>query len=176
MEIWQVKVQIRLINQLMPKTLILITETMCAAFQQKNSGLTNLLPMAAHFESKPVMFSMLQTVGQFRESANEDPYSHLKSFVEVANSIQLLGVSTNALRIKKIFFCHKSGKRLVKCFSSRYHSYKGWFGKKKLLTKFYPPTRNTTMRGESHIQTMGERIGEQSLGAFQGALAQMSIS
>lgn len=38
---------------------------------------------ANHFELKPVMFQMLQTMGQFGVRLAESPYSHLKSFLEV---------------------------------------------------------------------------------------------
>ncbi|KAH9735112.1 hypothetical protein KPL71_017633 [Citrus sinensis] len=36
----------------------------------------------ANFELKPVMFQMLQTVGQFNGLPNEDPHLHLKLFLE----------------------------------------------------------------------------------------------
>ncbi|KAJ9553655.1 hypothetical protein OSB04_017700 [Centaurea solstitialis] len=37
------------------------------------------------FELKPVMFQMLQTMGQFGGSTVEDPHAHIKSFLEVAD-------------------------------------------------------------------------------------------
>ncbi|KAH9725432.1 hypothetical protein KPL70_007875 [Citrus sinensis] len=37
---------------------------------------------AANFELKPVMFQMLETVGQFNGLPNEDPHLHLKLFLE----------------------------------------------------------------------------------------------
>ncbi|KAH9802189.1 hypothetical protein KPL71_001277 [Citrus sinensis] len=42
---------------------------------------------AANFELKPVMFQMLQTVGQFNGLPNEDPPLHLKLFLELRNEI-----------------------------------------------------------------------------------------
>ncbi|KAH9724028.1 hypothetical protein KPL70_007340 [Citrus sinensis] len=41
---------------------------------------------AANFELKPVMFQMLQTVGQFNGLPNEDPHLHLKLFLEAMTS------------------------------------------------------------------------------------------
>ncbi|XP_022158314.1 uncharacterized protein LOC111024824 [Momordica charantia] len=38
--------------------------------------------------------------GPVRRADNEDPYSHLKSFIEIANAFQLSGVSEDALRLK----------------------------------------------------------------------------
>ena len=47
---------------------------------------------APHFELKPVMFQMLQTVGQFSGMATDDPYQHLSLFVEVSDIFKLPGV------------------------------------------------------------------------------------
>lgn len=38
----------------------------------------------ANFELKPLMFQMLQTVGQFNGLPNEDPHLHLKLFLQVS--------------------------------------------------------------------------------------------
>ena len=46
------------------------------------------------------MFHMLSTIGQFGGSPHEDPNLHLKMFVEVSDSFQLQGVSTEALRLR----------------------------------------------------------------------------
>ncbi|KAH9802215.1 hypothetical protein KPL71_001288 [Citrus sinensis] len=42
---------------------------------------------AVNFELKPIMFQMLQTVGQFNGLPNEDPHLHLKLFLELRNEI-----------------------------------------------------------------------------------------
>ena len=55
---------------------------------------------AQQFELKPIMFQMLQTVGQFSGMPTEDPYLHLKLFVEVSDSFKLVGVPEDALRLK----------------------------------------------------------------------------
>ncbi|KAL4340032.1 hypothetical protein GQ457_08G026620 [Hibiscus cannabinus] len=48
---------------------------------------------AEHFELKPVMFNMLNTLGQFGESPAENARQHLKSLLEICNSFKIHGVS-----------------------------------------------------------------------------------
>ena len=45
---------------------------------------------ATNFELRPVMFQMLQTVGQFNRLPSEDPHLHLKLFLEVNDVLKLL--------------------------------------------------------------------------------------
>ncbi|KAL4362316.1 hypothetical protein GQ457_04G023090 [Hibiscus cannabinus] len=40
---------------------------------------------AEHFELKPVMFNMLNTLGQFGGTPNENARQHVKSFLEICN-------------------------------------------------------------------------------------------
>ncbi|MCI40077.1 hypothetical protein A2U01_0061309, partial [Trifolium medium] len=47
---------------------------------------------AAQFKFKPMMFQMLQTVGQFSGTATDDPHLHLKQFLEVASNFKIPGV------------------------------------------------------------------------------------
>ncbi|MCI47804.1 hypothetical protein A2U01_0069046, partial [Trifolium medium] len=42
-----------------------------------NTGIVRPEITAAQFEFKPMMFQMLQTVGQFSKAATEDPHLHL---------------------------------------------------------------------------------------------------
>ena len=55
---------------------------------------------APQFELKPVMFQMLQTVGQFSGMPTEDPRLHLRLFMEESNCFKMLGVIEEALRLK----------------------------------------------------------------------------
>ena len=48
---------------------------------------------AANFELKPVMFQMLQIVGQFNGLPNEDPHLHLKLFLEVNDAFKIAGAT-----------------------------------------------------------------------------------
>ncbi|KAA3484176.1 transcription factor MYB34 [Gossypium australe] len=52
------------------------------------------------FELKPVMFQMLQTMGQFSGMSTEDPHFHLRLFMEVSNFFKIAGVTKDALRLK----------------------------------------------------------------------------
>ncbi|KAK8980561.1 hypothetical protein V6N11_074172 [Hibiscus sabdariffa] len=53
-----------------------------------------------HFELTPVMFNMLNTIGQFGRSPTENARQHLKSFLEVSTSFKIDGVSNDVLKLK----------------------------------------------------------------------------
>ncbi|KAL4342011.1 hypothetical protein GQ457_08G037230 [Hibiscus cannabinus] len=55
---------------------------------------------AEHFELKPVMFNMLNTLGQFGGTPNENARQHFKSFLEICNSFKIHGVSNDVLKLK----------------------------------------------------------------------------
>ncbi|KAK9033493.1 hypothetical protein V6N11_018524 [Hibiscus sabdariffa] len=55
---------------------------------------------AEHFELKPMMFNMLNTLGQFGGSPTENARQHLKSFLEICNSFKIHGVSNDVLKLK----------------------------------------------------------------------------
>ena len=55
---------------------------------------------AVNFELKPVMFQMLQTVGQFNGLPNEDPHLHLKLFLEVSDAFKIAGATQDALTLR----------------------------------------------------------------------------
>ncbi|KAK8619648.1 hypothetical protein V6N13_135930 [Hibiscus sabdariffa] len=55
---------------------------------------------AEHFELKPVMLNMLNTLGQFGGSPAENARQHLKSFLEICNSFKIHGVSNDVLKLK----------------------------------------------------------------------------
>ncbi|KAL4332690.1 hypothetical protein GQ457_07G006580 [Hibiscus cannabinus] len=55
---------------------------------------------AEHFELKPVMFNMLNTLGQFGGTPNENARQYVKSFLEICNSFKIHGVSNDVLKLK----------------------------------------------------------------------------
>ncbi|XP_062088966.1 uncharacterized protein LOC133795533 [Humulus lupulus] len=59
-----------------------IREYAAPMFNELNPGIVRPEIQAAQFELKPVMFQMLQTVGQFSGMPTEDPHLHLRSFLE----------------------------------------------------------------------------------------------
>ena len=48
---------------------------------------------AGNFELKPMMFQMLQTVGQFNGLPSEDPHLHIKLFLKVSDAFKIAGAS-----------------------------------------------------------------------------------
>ncbi|KAL4378721.1 hypothetical protein GQ457_02G024370 [Hibiscus cannabinus] len=65
-----------------------------------NPAITMLEFEAEYFELKPVMFNMLNTLGQFGGSPTENARQHLKSFLEICNSFKIHGVSNYILELK----------------------------------------------------------------------------
>ena len=61
--------------------------------QVVHPGIIKPVVDAANFELKPVMFQMLETVGQFNGLPNEDPYLHLKLFLEVSDAFKIAGAT-----------------------------------------------------------------------------------
>ncbi|KAJ9543787.1 hypothetical protein OSB04_023494 [Centaurea solstitialis] len=94
------------------------------------------------FELKPVMFQMLQTMGQFGESTVEDPHAHLKSFLEVADSFHIPGVAEDVVRLRLFpFTLRDRAKAWINSFRpNSLISCKVLA--EKFLQKYFPPTRN----------------------------------
>ncbi|XP_062119788.1 uncharacterized protein LOC133834253 [Humulus lupulus] len=69
-------------------------------FNELNPGIVRPEIQTPQFELKPVMFQMLQTMGQLSGMPTEDPHLHLHLFMEVSDSFKLLEVSEDALRLK----------------------------------------------------------------------------
>ncbi|GMI69948.1 hypothetical protein HRI_000664100 [Hibiscus trionum] len=55
---------------------------------------------ADNFELKPVMFSMINSAGQFSGAAIEDAREHMKTFQEIYGSFRLPGVNPEILRLR----------------------------------------------------------------------------
>ncbi|KAL4301765.1 hypothetical protein GQ457_10G007820 [Hibiscus cannabinus] len=52
-----------------------------------------------NFELKPVMFNMLNTLGQFGGSPAGNARQHIMSFLEICNSFKIHGVSNDVLKL-----------------------------------------------------------------------------
>ncbi|KAL4367685.1 hypothetical protein GQ457_05G020460 [Hibiscus cannabinus] len=65
-----------------------------------NPAVTTPKLEAEHFELKPVMFNMLNNLGQFGGSPTENACQHLQSFLEICNSFKIHGVSNDVLKLK----------------------------------------------------------------------------
>ncbi|KAL5561694.1 hypothetical protein UlMin_031441 [Ulmus minor] len=127
-----------------------------------NTGIVRPEITANHFEFKPMMFQMLQTVGQFSGLPHEDPHLHLKQFLEVASNFKIPGVSDDAFRLRLFPYSLKDRAK-VWLNSLEPKSVTSWNGlAEKFLTKYFPPTKNARMRNDitSFTQTDDESLFE----------------
>ena len=103
---------------------------------------------ADNFELKPVMFQMLQTVGQFNGLPSEDPHLHLKLFLEVSDAFKIAGASQEALRLRLFPFSLRDRARAW-LNSLPPDSITTWNDlADKFLMKYFPPTKNAKLRNE----------------------------
>ncbi|KAL4386489.1 hypothetical protein GQ457_09G021370 [Hibiscus cannabinus] len=65
-----------------------------------NLGIVAPEIQAAKFELKPVMFNMLNSIGQFGGSPHEDARQHIRAFLEVCDSFRQQGVHAGVLKLK----------------------------------------------------------------------------
>ncbi|KAL4313421.1 hypothetical protein GQ457_01G026120 [Hibiscus cannabinus] len=65
-----------------------------------NPGIVAPEIQAAHFELKPVMFNMLNLIGQFGGSPHEDARQHIRAFLEVCDFFLQQGVHEDVLKLK----------------------------------------------------------------------------
>ncbi|KAL4339367.1 hypothetical protein GQ457_08G025210 [Hibiscus cannabinus] len=64
-----------------------------------NPGIVAPEIQAAHFELKPLMFNMLNSIGQFGGSPHEDARQHIRAFLEVCNPFRQQGVHEDVLKL-----------------------------------------------------------------------------
>ena len=115
---------------------------------QLHTGILKPKITAAHFALKPVMFSMLQTSGQYAGLPSEDPHSHLKSFMEITDTFRTPGVTANALRLMLFPFSLKDRARAW-YYSMQPDSVTSWNEMaENFLKKYFPPTRNAKSRND----------------------------
>ena len=139
-----------------------IREYAVPALYGLNPGIIRPEIQAPQFELKPVMFQMLQTVGQFSGMPTEDPHLHLRLFMEVSDSFKLPGVTEEALRLKLFPYSLRDRARAW-LNSLPPDSVASWNDlAEKFLMKYFPPTKNARMRNEitSFQQLDGENLHE----------------
>ncbi|KAH9727218.1 hypothetical protein KPL70_008578 [Citrus sinensis] len=102
----------------------------------------------ANFELKPVMFQMLQTVGQFNGLPNEDSHLHLKLFLEVSDAFKIAGATQDALRLRLFPYSLRDRARAW-LNSLPSDSITTWNElADKFLMKYFSPTKNAKLRNE----------------------------
>ncbi|KAI3701848.1 hypothetical protein L6452_27240 [Arctium lappa] len=117
-------------------------------FDQLKSGILRPHITAQNFEPKPVMFQMIQAMGQFGGLPSEDPHSHLKSFLEMTDHFLIPGVSAEALRLTPFSYTLRDRAKAW-LNSQRPHSIDTWTSlAENFLKKYFPPTRNVKFRNE----------------------------
>ncbi|KAL9411530.1 hypothetical protein AB3S75_045182 [Citrus x aurantiifolia] len=116
--------------------------------QATHPGIVRPDVQADNFELKPVMFQMLQTVGQFNGLPLEDPHLHLKLFLEVSDTFKIAGVSQETLRVRLFPFSLRDRARAW-LNSLPPDSITTWNDlADKFLMKYFPPTKNAKLRNE----------------------------
>ena len=117
-------------------------------FNELNPGIVRPDIQAATFELKPVMFQMLQTVGQFSGMPTEDPHLHLHSFFGLSDSFKLQGVTEEALRLKLFPYSLRDAARAW-LSTLPPDSVTSWNDlAEKFLMRYFPPTLNAKYRHE----------------------------
>lgn len=117
-------------------------------FHDLNPGIRRPKIEAQQFELKPVMFQMLQIVGQFSRMLTEDPYIHLRPFIEVSYSFKLAGVPEDALRLKLFPYSLRDRARAWLNLLPP-NSISTWQElAERFLMKYFPPSKNVKLRNE----------------------------
>ena len=101
-----------------------------------------------NFELKPVMFQMLQIVGQFNGLLSEDPHLHFKLFLEVSDAFKITRASQEVLMLRLFLFSLKDRARAW-LNSLPPDSITTWNDlADKFLMKYFPLTKSAKLRNE----------------------------
>ena len=91
---------------------------------------------------------MLQTLRQYNELPSENPYLHLKLFLEMSDAFKIARASHDALRLR--LFPYSLRDRGRACLNSLpLYSITTWNDLvDKFLMKYFPPTKNAKLQNE----------------------------
>ena len=115
---------------------------------------------ANSFELKPVMFQMLQTVGQFNGLPAEDSHTHLLNFLAICDSYKQNGVSDEAVRLR-LFPFSLSGNARLWLNSLEPNLITNWNElAQNFLMKYFSPAKTAKFRNEitSFVQNENESL------------------
>ena len=117
-------------------------------FSELNPGIRRPNIEATRFELKPMIFQMLQTVGQFSGMPTEDPHLYLQLFIEVSDSFKIGDVTEDALRLKLFSYSLRDRARAW-LNSLPPSSISTWQElAERFLVKYFPPSKNAKLRNE----------------------------
>ncbi|KAL4362632.1 hypothetical protein GQ457_04G024140 [Hibiscus cannabinus] len=103
---------------------------------------------AAQFELKPVMFTMLDFIGQFGSSPHEDARQHVRAFLEVCSSFHQQGVHEDVLNLKLFPYSLRDRARMW-LNSASPGSLQSWVDLcQSFLLRYNPPNMNARFRNE----------------------------
>ncbi|KAK8540179.1 hypothetical protein V6N12_046470 [Hibiscus sabdariffa] len=113
-----------------------------------NPGIVALKIQATHFEPKPVMFNMLNSIGQFGGSPHEDAKQHIHVFLEVCDSFRQQRVHEDVLKLKLFPYSLRDRARawlsgvpagFMESWADLCHSF---------LMRYNPPNMHTRLRND----------------------------
>ncbi|XP_061343742.1 uncharacterized protein LOC133289759 [Gastrolobium bilobum] len=121
------------------------------------------------FKLEPVMFTMLQNMGQFHGLLMEDPHKHLRNFIEVANTFRNSNISDDVLRLK--LFPHSLADKAKEWLNSLpSNSITNWHTlAEKFIMKFFPS--NKIVQTRCDITNFMQKDGETLVDVWERALA-----
>ncbi|KAK8562494.1 hypothetical protein V6N12_010572 [Hibiscus sabdariffa] len=119
-----------------------------------NPGIVAPEIQAAHFELKPVMFNMLNSIGQFGGSPHEDARQHIRAFLELRNDIASFRQADDV----SMYECWDRYKGLLrKCTN---HGFQDWIQVVMFYNGVNAPTR--MMLDASAIGTLLDKSPEEA--------------
>ncbi|KAL4360981.1 hypothetical protein GQ457_04G028740 [Hibiscus cannabinus] len=103
---------------------------------------------AAKFELKPVMFTMLDFIGQFGSSPHEDAGQHVRAFLEVCSSFYQQGVHEDVLKLKLFPYSLRDRARMWLNSASPGSLHSRTNLCQSFLLRYNPPNMNARFRNE----------------------------
>ncbi|KAL4291117.1 hypothetical protein GQ457_14G020990 [Hibiscus cannabinus] len=113
-----------------------------------NPGIVAPEIQASHFELKPVMFNMLNSIGQFGGSPHEDAWQHIHAFLEVCDYFRQQGVHEDVLKLKLFPYSLRDRARawLSGVPAGSLESLADLF--RSFLMRYNPPNMHTQLRND----------------------------
>lgn len=110
----------------------------------------------APFEFKTMMFQILEAIGKYSGSANDDPHLYLIQFLGMAINFKIPSISDNAFRLR-LFPYSLRGRAKSWLNSLEPNSLATWNALDGIfLDKYFPPVKNSKMRNEFTSFRQGE--------------------